>query len=108
MAFQGVDLCGRRQPALLAPSVGPRDKQLCFQAGFWAGCQGVLFAEHGVEGDDELSHGGEDGELGGLSVGGEALKEAVQGMVLAAQGGEGGHVEDLSHVAAAGLASSGS
>jgi hypothetical protein len=48
--------------------------------------------EHEVGGFDELSHDGDDDELGRFASGGELVGEGFQGRVVA-PGGDGGEVE---------------
>src|SRR3954471_12943800 len=53
---------------------------------------GGTVADHGVEGGDDLSHDGDDGDLRFLSSGCEAVVEGFEGRIVAT-GSQGGHVE---------------
>ena len=53
---------------------------------------GGTVADHGVEGGDDLSHYGDDGDLRFLSSGCEAVVEGFEGRIVAT-GSQGGHVE---------------
>src|SRR5258708_20293283 len=57
-------------------------------------------AEHGIEGDDELSHDRDDGDLGLLAGGAEALLEGLE-VGVPDGGGLSGHEEDASNIGAA-------
>ena len=59
-----------------------------------------LALEDGVEDDQELTHGGGDGDLGGLAAGDEARIEGAD-RGIAADGGEGRHVQGLADAGAA-------
>src|SRR5258708_32779413 len=56
--------------------------------------------EHGIEGDDELSHDRDDGDLGLLAGSAEALLEGLE-VGVPDGGGLSGHEEDASTIAAA-------
>ena len=60
----------------------------------------LLALEDEVCGFDELSHDGDDGDLGRLSIGQEALCEGLQGGI-GSFGGEGGQVEQAARAAPA-------
>jgi hypothetical protein len=61
---------------------------------------GLIRPRDGIEGDEHLAHGGDEGDLGWLAPGDQATMEGDEARAAAA-GAERGHVEDAADRAAA-------
>lgn len=66
--------------------------------GFWL--PETVLADEGVGQNQQLAHDGDEGDLGLFSGGAQASIEGSE-VVIAAAGGERGHVEDAPHRGAA-------
>jgi hypothetical protein len=93
---EGVKVAGSKKPKM--QDRGFSEEHLCLASSvIWL--PGAVLCDEGVGEDDELSHDGDEGDLGLFSCGAESVIDGLE-VWIAARGGKGGHGEGAAQLRA--------